>query len=421
MRNARSGRHVSWRNVSLVWFLFASLVMACGGEGSRPTPGIEGDTITVGALSPLSDAVAVIGKPIVAGLQTYLDRLNERGGVAGRYRVRLLVEDITYANPSTSAQKYQKIKSDVAMMAQILGTDHINTVLPLLSEDSVVAVPTTFDAEWVREPQLLPWGPPYQIAAINAVAYYLTEGGGAGKRVCALAIATGYGDAGLEGLQFAAKELTFEIAATARFKQDDQDFVAPITQLRNARCDAVFLVSLPGVTGRLLGAAAQLKFAPQWLSLFPSWHPSLAESALKDYFVAHLLISWDGPEWGDTTVAGMREMLAALATYRPDQKPDAYFTGGWVIGHLVHRTLERAVAGGDLTRLGFLRAAEQLGSLSFDGMMSAYQYGTADTRLPGRTSNIFRINPAKPVAMELVRAGFESPVAAKFPFVRKAR
>ena len=180
---------------------------ACGGETSRPVPGVSGDTITLGALSPLSDAVAVIGKPIIAGLQTYIDNLNAKGGVGGKYKLRLLVEDVTYANPSTSVQKYQKIKSDVAMMAEILGTDHIKTVLPLLAEDSIIAVPTTFDADWVREPQLISWGPPYQLSAINGVGYYLTDGGGAGKTICALAIATGYGNAGLDGLQFAAKEM----------------------------------------------------------------------------------------------------------------------------------------------------------------------------------------------------------------------
>lgn len=394
---------------------------ACGGEGAPVVPGVAGDTISVGALSPMSDAVAVIGKPIVAGLQTYFDALNARGGVAGRYAVRLLVEDITYANPSTSAQKYQKVKADVAMMAQILGTDHINTVLPLLAEDSIVAVPTTFDAEWVREPQLISWGPPYQVSAINGVSYYLTDGGGAGKRICGMAIATGYGDAGLEGLAFAAKELGFEVAATARFTQSDQDFVAPISQLRNARCDAVFLVSLPGVTGRLMGAAAQLGYAPRWIALAPSWAPALLDSPLRDYLAANLWIPWDGPEWGDTTVVGMRDMLAALGTYEPDQKPDLFVSAGWTLGYLTHQVLEKAAASGNLSRAGIMKARDELGTLDFQGLFSAYAYGPVATRSPARTSSMFRINPAKPTGFELMRAGYESPAASRFVFERKAR
>jgi ABC-type branched-subunit amino acid transport system substrate-binding protein len=395
--------------------------VACGGEVSRPVPGVSGDTITVGALSPMSDAVAVIGKPIVGGLQTYIDNLNAKGGVAGRYKVRLLVEDVTYANPSTSSQKYQKVKEDVAMLAQILGTDHINTVLPLLAEDSIMAVPTTFDAEWVREPQLFSWGPPYQVSAMNGVSYFLTEGGGTGKPVCGMAIATGYGDAGLEGLTFAAKEMGFEVAATARFTQSDQDFVAPITQLRNAKCGAVFLVSLPGVTGRLLGTAAQLGFAPRWIALAPAWAPALLDSPLRDYLAANLWISWDGPEWGDTTVVGMRDMLAALKTYQPDQKPDLYVTAGWALGYLTHQVLEKAASNGDLSRAGIMRARDELGSLDFQGLFSTYAYGAVAGRSPARTSSIFRINPLKPTGMEMLKAGYESPAAGKFAFERKAR
>jgi hypothetical protein len=110
-----------------------------------------------------------------------------------------------------------------------------------------------------------------------------------------------------------------------------------------------------------------------------------------------------------------------MAKYQPSQRPDIYFTAGWAIGYLTHHTLERAVAAGDLTRAGFMRAAEQLGTLSFDGLLSAYTYGSPDQRQPGRTSNIFRINPAKPVAMELVKSGFESDAARSFVFERKAR
>jgi len=419
MRTTCGGHRSDW------WSLVPAVIVlagACaGGEGSIPTPGVSGDTITLGILTPLSDAVAVIGVPLSAGLRTYFDDLNERGGVGGRFRVRVLVEDITYVNPSSTVQKYQKIKNDVAMFSTILGTDHINTVLPLLEEDSIVASPTTFDADWVREPHLIPWGPPYQIAAINGIAYFLTEGGGAGKTVCALAIATGYGDAGLEGLSYASKEMGFPVAVTARFKQDDQDFVAPITQLRNAKCAAVFLVSLPSVTGKLLGAAAQLGYAPRWISPVPSWHGTLAESPLKDYYAKNLWISWDGPEWGDTTVAGMRAMLTAQAKHRPEQKPDVYFIGGWVIGRSVHALLENAAASGDLSRAGIMRAAEAIGDVSFDGLLGNYRYGPAASREPSRASTIFRINPAKPVGLEVVKAGFSSPAAQKYVFEKRNR
>jgi ABC-type branched-subunit amino acid transport system substrate-binding protein len=386
------------------------------GTGAGAAPGVSGDTISIGMLTPLSDAVAVIGAPLAAGLTTYFDQLNAGGGVAGKYQVRVISEDITYANPSTGVQKYQKIKDQVAVFGMAVGTDLVHSLLPLLEDDSLVLLPTSFDGEWVRAHRLLPVGSPYQIQAINGLAYYLGEGGGAGTRICSLTLSTGYGEAGEQGLDFAARELGFDIAARARFRQDDQDFVAPITQLRNARCDAVFLVSLPGVTGRVLGAATQLGFAPRWIALAPSWHGTLAASALKDYFVEHLWISWEGVEWGDTTSVGMRGMLQAIAAHRPDQKPDVYFVVGYYSGRAVHALLEKAVALGDLSRGGLLRALEQMGRVSFDGLSGDYDYGPAASRSPPRVNTIFRINPDKPFGWEVLKAGVTSPAAQAYSF-----
>ncbi len=396
---------------------YAALVLAtgCGGGGGGPRfPGVVGDTISIAALLPLSDAVAVIGKPIAAGMQIYARRLNNAGGIAGKYHLTVLEEDITYANPSTGAQKYQKVKSDVAMFGTILGTDQVNGVLPLLAEDSVVVIPTTFDIEWVRERFLLPWGPPYQLWAANGVAYYLSQPGNAGRRMCSLVLATGYGEAGAEGLDFAAKDLGFEIAVRATFRQDDQDFVAPITQLKNGGCEGVLLASLPGVTGKVLGAAAQLGFAPRWIALGPTWHQSLIKSPLIDYYEQNLWVVTPGSQWGDTTAAGMRSMIEAIAKYAPAQEPDLYFAFGFVLAQTAHSLLEEAVRRGDLSRAGILAATETV-QVSYAGLWPEYRYGTPATREPPRANGIFSVKRTQPGGLEAIAVGYSSPSAAKYP------
>ena len=58
--------------------------------------------------------------------------------MAGKYPVKLLQEDITYANPSSSVQKYNKIKDQVVLFTQILGTTAYR-LLPRLKRGSIGA------------------------------------------------------------------------------------------------------------------------------------------------------------------------------------------------------------------------------------------------------------------------------------------
>ena len=80
-----------------------------------------------------------------------------------------------------------------------------------------MASPASLDSFWVREPNLLPIGGPYQIQAINALDWYVTEGDGEGKKVCSLIQDDPYGEAGQAGLEFAAEELDVELADPVRF------------------------------------------------------------------------------------------------------------------------------------------------------------------------------------------------------------
>ncbi len=408
---------------AVIAFALLSVLGACGGstgDTAARTPGVSGDTIYVGALTPLSDAVAVIGKPMLAGATAYFDRLNaEQGGVGGKYKVKILAEDITYANPSSGAQKYQKLKDQIAMIGLIVGTDQVNGVLPLLAEDTIIAVPTTFDAEWVRDEHLLPWGSPYQLQAINGVGYALTDGGHAGQTVCTMSLATGYGQATEEGVEYLASAMGFTIPVKATFKQDDQDFVAPITQLKNAGCGVVMLASLPSVTGKVLGTAAQLGFTPRWIGTSPSWHQALAASPIKDYLVQHFLMSFDGPALGDTTVAGVRTMRAAQATYSPGQEPDFYYYAGYLVSFAVHAMLEKAVAAGDFTRAGFRAASTAITTTTSDGLASEYAYGPVDSRNPPRMGTLFRVNPAATIGLEVEKAGVSVPAAQSYMFGKR--
>ncbi len=391
-----------------------------GGEGGgepEAAPGFDGETIRLGVLTPQTGVAAVIGNPLTEGNRVFFEALNASGGIAGKYKVELEVADTQY-QPQTAVQQYNATKDDVVSYVQILGTGVVNAVLPLLQEDEIVAGPASLDSFWVPEQYLLALGGPYQLQAINAMDYWFNQEGNdpADTTVCTMIQDDPYGEAGQAGVEFAAEEIGFEVAETARFAATDTDFSGQINTLRSGGCELVFLVSLPSATGAIIGAAAQQQFAPQWIGQSPTWVGALAQSQIAPYLSENFLLMSEGPEWGDTSSEGMAQMLEDLEQYAPDQGPDIYFSFGYAEAWSLAQVLERAVELGDLSREGIVEAMNSVGTITTGGLLGDYEYGPPEERKPPRESRVFAIDPAAPGGLRAVAEEFVSEAAEAFEF-----
>jgi ABC-type branched-subunit amino acid transport system substrate-binding protein len=422
-------RHQLVRLMAVLGVL-ALVAAACGGSSKNTTtnttagknktlatqPYFDGTTIHVGSVTPLSGPVAVIGKPLTNGTETWFNYLNkEKGGIAGKYQVKVDEEDSLY-KPDVGVQAYNKLKGTVALFAQLLGTPVTKAVLPQLRTDQIIAAPASLDADWVRDPNLLPVGGPYEIQMINAADYLVKDGGMKDKTMCSMIQNDAYGESGQRGVDFAAKEDGFTVKTTAKYATPLADATAQIQQLKSAGCQVVFLVSTPGDTGTIMKFAAQLQFAPQWVGQSPTWLGAFATSALAPYLQAHFLLAAEGTEWGDTSVKGMADMLDRIQKYAPAQKPDIYFVFGYYQAEAVTALLEKAVAMGDLSRQGLLNALNSLGTISFDGLTGDYEYGKPADRNPPRVTTLYKVDPAKPGGLAKLKYEYESDAAKKFAF-----
>ena len=99
----------------------------------------------------------------------------------------------------------------------------------------------------------------------------------------------------------------------------------------------------------------------------------------------------------------MEQMLADIEAHKPDQEPDYYFAFGYNQARAMTALLEKAVELGDLSHEGLLKASEELGTVSFDGLTGDYEYGPADEREPPRTSTIFEVDPDEAVRAQAAR------------------
>ncbi len=156
---------------------FTLLAAGCGDDDSDPStaPGFDGTTIKIGVVNDFTGPVAIIGNPLHKGSMTFYDWTNAQGGIAGKYQIEVVEGDSTY-NPTVALQVYNEIKDDVAMIGNLLGTPIVNAALETLAADGLLAIPASLDAAWVRQPNLVPLGAPYQVQAINGIDWWINEG-----------------------------------------------------------------------------------------------------------------------------------------------------------------------------------------------------------------------------------------------------
>lgn len=380
----------------------------------KPVPGFDGTTIRLGVIQPLTGPAAVLGQPVVAGLRTWFEAINrENGGLGGRYKIELVIEDHQNLQPA-AVQAYNRIKNDVVMIAQLFGTHTTLAVLPQINDDKMVVGAGGYDYAFFKETQLLPVGAPYQIMAINAVDYLWNEGGQRGKIFCGLIRDDPYGAAGLEGIEFAAKNLGAKIGTVVRFSIADQDFSGQMAQLKAANCEVVYVTTIPPQWVRMVGNAVRINFAPLWLGQFPTWSGVLTESPAYNYMEKNLLVASEGPEWGDSSVPGMARLVELQRKYAPNAKPDFFFTIGYKAAQAATQLLEAAIRDGDLSHSGLAKAYESIASMSFDGITGDHLFGPVERRRPPLTSSLFRVNRARPYGLEGMRINFSSELAAKY-------
>jgi hypothetical protein len=377
--------------------------------GLANVPGFDGKTITLGYLGnvsaspqfPTSAFFADGGKALTAGYNAYIGRVNDAGGIAGKYPVNILFKE-TYYDAGEATKAYTEIKDKVVMVGQIYGTPLTQALTKTMATDGLVGSPISLDAAWVKDPAMLPVGATYQAQAINLVDYYLKEGGGAGKKICSVALNSAYGIAGEEGFDFALKELKFNAGPKLKWSSAD----AIVGQLKSEKCDAVVAaisgeLHMPG----LIASGAKLDYAPTVLALGPSFASKTVVPGNSEAFGKQVTVASDNTQWGDESVPGMKQHMADLRKYSPEQinVPNPATVWGYVQAQTVVALLEKAVVGNDLSRAGIQKAMATLGKVDTAGMFPEWSYGAPASRIAPSGTILYKVDLASRGALTAIK------------------
>jgi ABC-type branched-subunit amino acid transport system substrate-binding protein len=333
--------------------------------------------VRVGALNGESGPAAAIGVPYAIGKRVLAAQVNAGGSgiLPDGWRVELVERDHGY-NPQQSVQAYKEIKDEVLFLGTSFGTPNTLPLVPMLRSDGMLAFPASLSSQMAAEPFTPPAGPSYVVEARRAMDWAVEAAGGAAAVKAGIVYQQDdYGKDGLKGWQEQAALHGVAIVAEQTVAPGQKDMTAVIAALKDAGATHVLLTTLPSATGPLLGTAAQLGYAPQWIGNTPAWidgffSPDVIPSAVfATYHQAYGL-----PYWGED-VPGMDTFLAAFEANKPDgAKPDFYTMMSYVQGAIALEACSRAIDNGDITRGGFQDALNGINGFTAGGMIQPLSY-----------------------------------------------
>jgi hypothetical protein len=405
----------------------APTTAAATGGGAAPAPaglanarGFDGSTLTIGYIGnvasnpqfPSSALFSDGGKALTAGFQSHIQRINDAGGVAGKYKIKVDFKE-TFYDAAEATKRYSELKDTSVMIGQIYGTPVTQALKDALKRDKQIGSPISLDGEWVTGDQFLPIGTTYQGHAINVVDWYLKEGGGAGKTICSLTIAPNpYGQAFEEGYEFISKQVTFKNGG--KFRWSTADAVAQ--QLKDAKCDAVAnAISGEAHMPGLLTAGEKINYFPTYLSSSPSFASRRVTPANSKLFGDQVIVVGDGAQWNDPKVPGMKDHVADIKKYYPEYlgNVNPATLWGWAQARTVVALLEKAVAGGDVSPEGMAKAMAGLGKVDHGGVYPAWNYTTPGQRVAPTEVVISKVDIATPGGLVTIKS-YDAPLAKQY-------
>ena len=398
----------------------AAATPAPAASGPAVVPGFDGKSINVTVLGnvsvntafPASVNFATGGKALFNGWKSYMSRINDAGGIAGKYKVNINFQE-TYYTPSEAVKAYAETKNNTVVYGMVYGTPLTQALEKSFGEDNLTGSPVSLDAAWVKSPVYLPIGATYQGQAINLLDWYNKDGGGAGKNVCALSLANNaYGNAGEEGFDFGAKALGIKVGG--KFKTSTN--AANAQQLKDANCDAVVItISGEAQTPGLLAETAKLGYFPLFLGLAPSFAVGTVVPANSAQFAKQLIVASDGAQWGVENSVGMKQHMADLRKYAPQEIgiPNPATEWGYAQAQSVAALLEKAVANGDLSKAGIRKALATLGTVDLGGLYPNWNYSDPAGRIAPNISNIYKVDISVRGGLDLLKPNFASSVVYK--------
>lgn len=370
--------------------------------------------ISLGVITDLTGPFSPLAIPITDGQKAFWKKVNEDGGIGGYdIDVESYIKDAKY-NPETHKQVFDEIKGDILALAQTLGSPQTAKIINELESEKIVSVPASWSSEWAFQDVMLESGAPYCVESMNAVDYAVEELGA--KSIMAVHYEGDYGGDAAGGAKYAAEQRKLQFTdVVTKPGQDNQG--AAVRAITSKKPDVVILTTPPTDGAVIVGQAAAGGYTGKIIGTAPSWNPALLQSPAAKAFKALYLQSgpWQ-PFGGDTP--GHKAMRDALGDV---DKPNDGYIAGWTWQYPLKAALEKAADGGEITRESLYKAAAELVSVDYEGILpeGSGNFSAEPNEKLVRVNVISKVDEKAPTGVSVVKEFFTGPTAEAFDFTEK--
>lgn len=332
--------------------------------------GVTDKEILFGSSLALQGHAGYLGQETLRGAMSYLQHVNEEGGVHGR-TIRVITRDDSYDPPKCldNTQRFL-IEDQVFGLFCYVGTPTTVKILPLVEEAQVPLLGMFTGANALREPFM-----PYLINVrasyyqeTNAVVEHLVKD----LKLTRIAVFYQYdafGFDGLTGTELALKRFGLEPVARGSYVRGTHDISEGLERIRESGAEAVVMIGTSDPCANFIRKSLEHDYSPIFYMVSFVGAKELSRNLLQsetsrvDVIMSQVV---PPPINRDGTVSGSAEEFARLLEkYYPGEEPNFVGFEGYINAKVLVEGLKRA--GRDLTRKSFLNAISSMNDFSLGG------------------------------------------------------
>lgn len=354
--------------MSLRWIGLCALALSMSFAAHARNEGVRDDEIRIGSSAVLTGALGPQTVLYTEGSKMLFDAVNAKGGVHGRM-IRYTVLDDEF-KPAKAVENTRKLLEDdkVFLLYNSTGTEHINSVLPLLKEHRTIMLGPVTGASALRDvhnPYLFHVRASYANEAQRIISQLRLQGM---NRIAVFYQDDAFGKALLAELNKASASENLPFVSLIKVDPKAPDFEAAALETEKHLPHAVVMATGGTTFPLYVQAVRKTKSRPVFYG-FSVASLDAINSHLKD--TAHgIVLAQIMPSMRDAMVPVVADYLNLLRASSPNAAPSNSQLEGFVHASLLVEGLRRA--GRNLSTDTLIRAFEDSGEITFGKMRVRY-------------------------------------------------